>query len=506
MNKFKYFEEMLYCDKKCFTTKAEIFNYVKEICGISSYNTFKKKLKQIEKYIYFSSFDVTNLMYLSLIKLALPVCQEILYIHKMMSCYLQSHSYISFCKCACSLESYNITEFSWCIPNRFMPIFTAYFYAATESKEATVKNFFNAWQKCLNDSLMHLFLPYSDKTFDIYYDWAPQFLAQNYFETLDIIYKKYSDSPAKKTILQDSTVGLTQLLIEKSRNDDSLSLVLTSVLKNYDKILASYTDDILYDSEKPFSNEHESKFINEYIVALKILSDDLLCTIQKNLKSNHPNNSSYAIAINNFADIEKQYDKKLQRISDIADSCKNDFETFFQNLYDDPYISKSLQNGQLIFHKDIKSLHVSQISSCVYKYYNHITEDFNSFIKYQKLSSSSLSRNYKTISPNTDYMKELKYNIKNTIIHFKKNIKKFHDLPTVLTRYCLGEILTWTFPLYYWYPTDILKLNYLVSSKYNFEFPVMLIEHMKKNGFTFPLPPNMVIAFLTHYYDKFDIF
>ena len=72
-----------------------------------------------------------------------------------------------------------------------------------------------------------------------------------------------------------------------------------------------------------------------------------------------------------------QYKHTLERISYIANSFKKNFETFFQDTYDDPQTAKSIQSRRLTIHKDIEQARISQISKGVQKYYKQIIADFS---------------------------------------------------------------------------------------------------------------------------------
>ncbi len=508
MDYFKYFEGILCSESKLYTTKKEIFNFVQNAGQIWAYNTFNTKFKLIEQYLYFGSFDFSNPMYLSLIQLVLPDCKEVLCIHKMMCNYLQAHSFIKFKESGCSIEGYKMTKFSWRIPHHFMPIFSAYLLSATRHKNPTTETFFTSWRKYLKESFRYVFLPLSDEMFKVYYNWGDQYLGQSYFYTLDELYKKYSDTTVKQNVLQDSTLGLTLLLAENSMTCALLSSYLITMLKNYDKILASYPYDVLYDYEKVMPIASEFNFINTYFDYLKFLSKSLLDKIQNNIKTNHLNNSSYAIAINNFEDISIQYEHDLEDISHIPNLFTKDFEAFFQETYDDPQIAKAIQSRHLTIRKDVEQAHISQISKGIQKYYKKIIDDFRSFIKYQEKSCSSDFVNHKTLTLDIDYMNELVQNISKDLRHFKEYIdKESQNPPTILRVYCFGEIYLWAYPFDNWYSKDILRLIYSISSsKYNFVSPDTLVNHMKNNGFAFPLSRNKVADFLTRFNDILDGF
>lgn len=507
MNYFRYFEDILCSESKLYTTKKEIFNFVQNAGEIWAYNTFNTKFKLIEQYLYFVSFDFSNPMYLSLNQSVLSDCKEILCIHKMMLNYLQSHSFINFKKGVCSIEGYKMSKFSWRIPHHFMPIFSAYLLSATKHKESTPESFFNSFDEYLSKSFKYVFLPLSDEMFKVYYNWGEQYLGQSYFYTLDKLYKKYSGTTEKQNILQNSTLGLTLLLTENSLICASLSSYLITMLKNYDKILALYPYDELYDYKKAMPIASEFNFIYTYFDSLNFLSKKLLDKIQNNIKTNHLNGSSYDIAINNFEDMSVRYKYTLERISYIANSFKKNFKAFFQEAYDDPQIAKEIQDERLTIHKDIEQAHISQISKGVQKYYNQIINAFCSFIKYQEKSCSSNAVSHKTLTLDINYMDELKGDIKMALSHFKEYIdKESKNSPTILRVYCSGQIYVWRYPFNNWCPKDILRLIYSISSKYNFVWPDMLIKRIESNGFVFPLSRNKTADFLTRFDDILDIF
>ena len=253
-----------------------------------------------------------------------------------------------------------------------MPIFSAYLLSATKHKESTPENFFNSFDEYLSKSFRYVFFPFSDEMFKVYYNWGDQYLGQSYFYTLDELYKKYSDITVKQNVLQNSTLGLTLLLAQNSMTCASLSSYLITMLKTYDRILASYPYDVLCDYEKAMPIVSEFNFIYTYFDSLNFLSKRLLDKIQNNIKTNHLNSSSYDIAINNFEDMSVQYKHTLERISYIANSFKKNFETFFQDTYDDPQTAKSIQSRRLTIHKDIEQARISQISKGVQKYYKQI--------------------------------------------------------------------------------------------------------------------------------------
>ncbi|MFR9145528.1 MAG: hypothetical protein ACLVJ4_02730 [Mediterraneibacter sp.] len=507
MNYFKYFEDILCSESNLYTTKKGIFNFVQNAGEIWAYNTFNTKFKLIEQYLYFGSFDFSNPMYLSLIQLVLPDCEEVLCIHKMMFNYLQSHSFIKFKKGECSIEGYKMSKFSWRIPHHFMPIFSAYLLSATKHKESTPENFFNSFDEYLSKSFRYVFFPFSDEMFKVYYNWGDQYLGQSYFYTLDELYKKYSDITVKQNVLQNSTLGLTLLLAQNSMTCASLSSYLITMLKTYDRILASYPYDVLCDYEKAMPIVSEFNFIYTYFDSLNFLSKRLLDKIQNNIKTNHLNSSSYDIAINNFEDMSVQYKHTLERISYIANSFKKNFETFFQDTYDDPQTAKSIQSRRLTIHKDIEQARISQISKGVQKYYKQIIADFRSFIKSQETSCSSNAANHRTLTLDINYMDKLKENIKNDLSHFKEYIdKESQNFPTILSISCLGEIYLWAYPFDNWKPKHILRLIYSISSKYDLEWPDTLINRIRNNGFTFPLSQNKIADFLTRFNDILDGF
>lgn len=128
MKYFDFFEDALNNELINYNKKNQIFNFLKNAGEILSYNTFNKKLKLIEQYLYFCSFDFSNPMYFSIAENKFPKFEkDVFYIHKMMFSYLHSHSFIDFEMN--KQDPYNETpDFSWNIPYYFMPFFYLIFY------------------------------------------------------------------------------------------------------------------------------------------------------------------------------------------------------------------------------------------------------------------------------------------------------------------------------------------------------------------------------------------
>ena len=500
---FDFFEDALNNELINYNKKNQIFNFLKNAGEILSYNTFNKKLKLIEQYLYFCSFDFSNPMYFSIAENKFPKFEkDVFYIHKMMFSYLHSHSFIDFEMN--KQDPYNETpDFSWNIPYYFMPVFLSYFLSA--SKNYTLEDFFQDWEESLK-KWIDVFSPLSNEMINIYNNWAERYLGQNYFKHLNQTYKQYSNTSCKKHFLQNSIQHISLLLAENAITCDPLPSFLTATLINFDKFLFA-NKGRLYDYEMDLPIASEYYFIKKYVYCLECLAQRLYRKIENNIKTNSKSNSSYKIAISNFEKISTQYKRNLNRISKIANLFKDDFRDFFENIYNnDPDISKGLKNGQITIHTKTQQTHINNSAEKIQNYYNSVINSFTIFISLQEKSCSSHPENYNILKLGDDYMQYLKHDIDTVLKNINSYASTFKKPPAILSAKIPGKIHSWKFPYQTWNFKDILTLIYSLSPKSNFIMPQTISNLITAKGFSFPLNSKQVASFLNDFDNILDNF
>lgn len=510
----KYNKEInIYGSNLCSETK--IVNYIMDT-GIMSKNTVRKWLKILKRCLYYCSSNLSNPMFLELAKHELHISTELIYIHTLMYKFVcKKQEYIKFSPLTSIEQRNKISQFTWKVPVDFMPYLASYISATSAMKKSSTTPFFQKWQKSFDDIIRYLrnttekecLLNNHDleKIDNASRNWVDDHLAKGYFDILERIYTKYSNSDEEKAVIRNAISGITFMIIECTQTNQIIPYAI-QLLSAYEKCLDMKNSsgkinkqklaDYYYPHTEELKPMNMLKTVQNYSKILFIYINNFLSFINDQLIACHVD-TKYGIAINNYDIFEKQcYEYLDQTIVPHINAAHDTFYSYTISLKDALANLDNREYADHVFQTSNAEMYVKTYTDIIITYYTKVEEVIKKFLSYVKMASSENPEKNSKLKVNKDYFHLLKMDLKEYQKQLEQKIEDtFNKLPPVINYPVLGYIKEFSYPAFTFFDKDILRIIKELSL-ISADTPDEKIICCLHNNFKFPMKNEDVIKFL----------
>ena len=481
-----------------------------------SKNTVRKWLKILKRCLYYCSSNLSNPMFLELAKHELHISTELIYIHTLMYKFVcKKQEYIKFSPLTSIEQRNKISQFTWKVPVDFMPYLASYISATSAMKKSSTTPFFQKWQKSFDDIIRYLrnttekecLLNNHDleKIDNASRNWVDDHLAKGYFDILERIYTKYSNSDEEKAVIRNAISGITFMIIECTQTNQIIPYAI-QLLSAYEKCLDMKNSsgkinkqklaDYYYPHTEELKPMNMLKTVQNYSKILFIYINNFLSFINDQLIACHVD-TKYGIAINNYDIFEKQcYEYLDQTIVPHINAAHDTFYSYTISLKDALANLDNREYADHVFQTSNAEMYVKTYTDIIITYYTKVEEVIKKFLSYVKMASSENPEKNSKLKVNIDYFHLLKMDLKEYQKQLEQKIEDtFNKLPPVINYPVLGYIKEFSYPAFTFFDKDILRIIKELSL-ISADTPDEKIICCLHNNFKFPMKNEDVIKFL----------
>ena len=382
-------------------------------------------------------------------------------------------------------------------------------------KKSSTTPFFQKWQESFDDIIRYL----RDTTEkecvlnnhdlenidNASHNWVNDHLAKGYFDILERIYTKYSNSDEEKAVIRNAISGITFMIIECTQTDQIIPYAI-QLLSAYKKCLdmknssGKINKQKLADYYYPHTEELKPinmlKTVQNYSKILFMYINNFLSFINDQLIACHVD-TKYGIAINNYDIFEKQcYEYLDQTFVPHVNAAHDTFYSYTISLKNELANLNSREYADHVFQTSNAEMYVKTYTDIIITYYTKVEEAIKEFLSYVKMASSEKPEKESELKVNIDYFRLLKTRLAQYQTQLNKKIENsFKSLAPLIKYPVPGYIKEFSYPAFTFFDKDILRIIKELSL-ISADTPDEKVISCLHNNFKFPMKNEDVVKFL----------
>lgn len=485
------------------TTAKDINIHLEKLTQLSK-NSLEVRLDTFKQIMYYT-YDLNyNPLFETQAMEALSLSKELLYVHCKMNQFLYNHEYIKMEFTTHSLYSpYSPQQFTWKIPESFMPVFASYVLACYTKKSETpsIGSFFQTLESYLN--IEENIGSICTKTKKEYMEWIDEYLGRTYFCKVESLYEKYSENSTQKKELMSGISVLTEIFKYAPESPNIIENIIL-LLENFIFLLETEIEkndgqiSCLYPHMDPFPRQFEQEIIQYFNRELMKTLTQIDVYTRDFIKNHHKGKSIYPLAIEEFDSFESEYNTQISNIEEKRKDLLDEIRFAYNTLLHSPFIQENINKYILIPNQNVQKQKEITLQKFLDKNY---IEAENLLKKFLKLVKSSSGKNpagsgKDLRSYQLNFLAEGIADIDKHLEQYKSSI---HDYPSFLYINCEGNINKYKYPSF---PYSEEDLFYIVKNLYPPEkrpTDTDIKDMLHHKDLSFPLHRSEFITFLANF-------
>ena len=519
-------DELLSNSAKNHTSIESLHKYIYELTQTMGSDTARRLLNKFKKTMFFVNNIESNPALFSHAKDKLsipnkpPISDELLLIHSRMNRFLRSKKIICENTGSNSINKDYApgTQFTWNIPDVFMPLFISYVLATAYHKNEPleVKEFFDDIKKRLDESI-NVILESSksisnDDIRNIYDNWMDDCLGRTYFCNAEALYQTYAQTEEQKKQLRYATSYLTHLVNLCPISQNCVIRYVNLLLADFENLLKQNIPDfnkrtldlcLLYEHETPIHVQEENTLVEYFFRNFYDKLNEIYSFLLTFLAKHHKKASQYPLAVDDY---DKFHTKLLNYRDSLVQDCNlldSRIESAYHALKNSSNIEQALSLHLYIEKPEYKTLRISTLSSLFTTAYKKTLQKLKELSKIFALSNDSDPSHFDT--------KLKEYNAKEIRRLFWEPYeslcldleKKFKVLPDFLYLKCPGAVFEYQYSAI---PdiddTTLLRIIRILlkdTKALSSTDDKAILHILNTMGYQSPMDTNMVIDLLSNF-------